>query len=307
MINNEKQIIQKTTGNINPIKKFHKKKIKEQKSIQLYRLIINILISFIVIAAFLYAIATYNPQWRMFYFLSTWSFLMNIYYLISITVIDLFHIISHRNLKKYNSFIRNYFIRICVPFSIMAVCVYWELVLLGDDFEKIGEDVFDYFAAVFLNGLVLVFLFFDMFTYVHIYKYNRCNDLIILTIIIVCYYLLLCLGRYLNLYEPYVFMMRSDVRQIIGAGIIVYVLLLNGYIVFDLLAYCCFNHEKEDMINSEILEDEMAPRKISNNKSINETSNFQLNYNDGSTNYKTPNSQIITTDNNLVCTNNSII
>ena len=86
-------------------------------------------------------------------------------------------------------------------------------------------------------------LFFDMFASHHIYKYNRINDIIILTLIIAVYYLLICFGKYLKIFEPYSFMPRSDVRQISGVGIIVYVLLLNGYIVFDLLAYCYFEDE----------------------------------------------------------------
>jgi hypothetical protein len=309
MIKNEKQILENTNSNIKTniksIKK-HSKKIIEQKSIQIYRLIMNIIFSFIMIAAMIDALVTYKPQWRMFYFLSSWSFVMSAYYIISVTIIELFREISHKFFKKYNSFIRNYFIRICVPFSITAVFVYWELVLLGSDFEKVGDDSYDYFVAIFLNGMILVFLFFDMFAAYHIYKHNRVNDLLILTIIIICYYLLLCLGKYLNFYEPYDFMARSDVRQIVGVGIIVYLLLLNGYIVFDLLAYCCFKHQKEEIANETILDNEMNSRQLYEASNLFDKTDYILNYKDISTNNKTQDSNNII-DNNTIITNNNMI
>jgi hypothetical protein len=232
---------------------------------------------------------------------------MSIYYIISVTIIELFHIINHNFFKKYNSFIRNYFIRICVPFSITAVFVYWELVLLGSDFQKVGEDSYDYFVAIFLNGAILIFLFFDMFAAYHIYKHNRVYDLLILTIMIICYYLLLCLGKYMNFYEPYAFMVKSDVRQIIGVGIIVYLLLLNGYIVFDLLAHCFFKHQKEEIINKTILDNEMIYRHNYASSTLSDKTDYFLNYKDMSTNIKTQNSQNIIDTNTMIANSNMII
>ena len=268
MIKNEEQIIN-TSNNILEdtinIKQLNNIS-KEEKYIQILRLVINIILSLILIAVFIYALITYNPLWRAFYFLASWSYVMNIFYILSITIIDIFYIIKNILLEQYNNFIRNYFIRICIPFSIASVFVYWELILLGSNFEKIGDDAYDYSVNIFLNGIVLVFLFFDMFTSHHVYKHNRINDVIILTINIIIYYLLLCLGKYLEFFEPYDFMMRSDVRQIIGVGIIVYILVLNGYIVFDLLAFCFFKHENEKIKNLPIIYD--------NNEIISSSTNY---------------------------------
>ena len=185
------------------------------------------------------------PNGEFSFFLTSWSYIFSIYYIISVTIIDFYSIVLHINLINYNNFIRNYFIRICVPFSITSVFIFWELVLLGDDYQKIGDDVYKKGENIFLNGVVLVFLLFDMFSAPHIYKYNRINDIIILTLFIMFYYLIVALSKYLKIYEPYDFMKLSDVRQIIGTGIIIYVLLLNGYIAFDLLSYQFFLHKNK--------------------------------------------------------------
>ena len=238
---------------------FKKRKFKAKKEglcIKIFRLIINSVLSLILIGVAIYALATYNPQWRMFYFLASWSYFMILIYIISVTIIDLFAIAFKINLKSYNDFIRNYYIRICTPFSITTFFVYWELVLLGNSFQKRGDDIYDYCEAVFLNGIVLLFLFFDFFASPHIYRQNRCTDIVILTIIISFYYALVCLGKYLEVFEPYNFMRIADIRQILGTGIIVYVLLMNGYIVYDLLASCLFEDEKNiDILDNQILEE----------------------------------------------------
>ena len=246
MLKNEAQIeknnIEKIKYNNNYLNSYNNKFIKEKLSIRIFRLIVNTIILIILIATLSYAFATYNPQWRIFFFLTSWSFCMNFIYILSVTIIDLFSLTCKIYFLHYNNLIRNYYIRICTPFGITSVFVYWELVLFGKNFQKTG-DVYDVCESIYLNGIILLFLFFDMFASPHIYKNNRIPDIMVLTILIIFYYIILSLGKYLDIFQPYEFMIRSDVRQIIGVGIIVYVLLLNGYIVFDLLAEHFFEEE----------------------------------------------------------------
>ena len=282
MIKNDRQIIKNSLTNsktivIKPIN-IKYKVIKEDLNILKLRFSINTILSIILLAVLIYVLATYNSHWKLFFYLASWSYLMNIYYIISVTFIDFIYLIYNKFLKSYNIFVRNYFIRICFPFGLMTPSVYWELVLLGKNFQKFEHGINDICANIFLNGIVQLFLFFDMFASHHIYKYNRINDIIILTIIIAIYYLLVCLGKYLDIFEPYNFLPKSDVRQICGAGIIVYVLLLNGYIVFDLLAFCYFEDENVN-INISCYEDknELSSRlnSINNSTFFDENLTFQ--------------------------------
>lgn len=244
---NENQIINIQNYPQDTTEIFKNRKIKPKKEglcIRIFRLIINTILSLILIGAAIYALLKYDPQWRIFYFLASWSYFMILIYIISVTIIDFFSVAFKIYFNSYNDFIRNYYIRICAPFSIATFFVYWELVLLGNSFQKRGDEIYDYCEAVFLNGIVLLFLFFDILASPHIYRQNRCTDIVILTIIILFYYVLVCLGKYLEVFEPYNFMRIADIRQISATGIIVYVLLLNGYIVYDLLASNLFEDEK---------------------------------------------------------------
>ena len=265
IIKNDRQIIKKALTNsksilIKPIN-IKYKVIKEDLNILKLRFSINTILSIILLGVLIYVLATYNSHWKLFFYLASWSYLMNIYYIISVTFIDFIYLIYNKFLKSYNIFVRNYFIRICFPFGLMSISVYWELVLLGKNFQKFEHGINDICVNIFLNGVVQLFLFFDMFASHHINKHNRINDIIILTIIIAIYYLLVCLGKYLNIFEPYNFMSRSDVRQMCGVGIIVYVLLLNGYIVFDLLAFCYFEDENVNInLSCYEVKNELSPR-----------------------------------------------
>lgn len=283
MIKNDKQIIEKTE--LNPIKNKNrcininsKEKIEKEFFTRIFILIINIIFSIILLVVFIYALISYNPQWRLLYYLSSWSYLLIIYYIISVTIIDLNYLILNKFFTSYDNFIRNYFIRLCFPFGITSTFVYWELVLLGKNFQHIDYDAYDISVSIFLNGIIQLFLFFDMFVSHHQYKHNRINDIIILTILLVCYYLIVTIAKILYIFEPYNFMGRSDVRQIIGIGIIIYVLLLNGYLVFDLLALSLFEKENDSIKNSFKKEDksEKIFREYIYNESTIENGNFLI-------------------------------
>jgi len=281
---------------------------KEGLCIKIFRLIINAILSLILIGVAIYALATYNPQWRIFYFLASWSYFMILIYLISVTIIDLFAIAFKIYLKSYNDFIRNYYIRICTPFSMATFFVYWELVLLGNSFQKRGDDIYDYCEAIFLNGIVLLFLLFDFFASPHIYRQNRCCDIVILTIIILFYYVLVCLGKYLEVFEPYNFMRIADIRQISGTGIIVYVLLLNGYIVYDLLASFLFEDEKNIQIfEKNITEEksEMSSKQMFNYKNSDLITSHEIQINDVETHLKKINLSNHLKINNIYDNNNN--
>ena len=214
--------------------------IKNYLVAKLYILALNTIFLFVLISVLIIAAIKYKRRWRFFFFISSWSYIMTLYYLASVVIIDFSTLFYNNSLYIYNNFIRNIFIKICVPFNISSVFIYWELVLLGNNFQKNEKDIYDIIKNIFINGIILLFLLFDMFTSVHFYKYNRLCDIFVLTVIMFAYYILVSLGKYLNAYEPYNFMLKSDVRQMVAVGIICYLILLNGYIVYDLLAYYIF-------------------------------------------------------------------
>ena len=208
-----------------------------EKRLFLARIIINIIFSLILIATFCLLWTSYSPVWKIFFFLTVWSFWSNTFYIITITVIDLLLYNNYKKCEKFNSFIRNDLIRIIFPFSISTIVIYWELVLLGDKFQGIGHSMLDICKSFFLHGLVLVFMCFDVFSSKHINKKNNCSkDIIIISIIMAIHFAVVIFCKEVLNTHSYDFLIIADVRQIIASFIIIYLLVLNGYIVFYLIS-----------------------------------------------------------------------
>ena len=225
--------------------KFHSKnKITKEYIIFLIRTIINLLLSIILLSIFFYIWKSYAPQWQIFFFFTIWSFWMNTFYIIGITLVDILYLVKNVNYSKFNSFLRNYFIRISFPFSISNIIVYWILVLLGDKFQGLNEDLVDLGISFFMQGLVCIFLLFDFFTFPHVnVKKNKLWDLLIITILMAVYFILISVGRYILYFEPYDYIMLCDIRQLAGSFIIIYIIVLNGYLAFYLIAEKFFINE----------------------------------------------------------------
>ena len=230
-------------------------KIKEEeealeKKIFLSRIVTNIILSLILIINFFIMWSSYTPAWKIFFFLTIWSFWSNTFYMISITIIDIFLYRGNKKFEKYNNFIRNYFIRIVFPFSISTVVIYWELVLLGDKFQGIGHTILDICKSFFMHGLVLIFMLFDIFTSHHVNKRNNYKlDILIISIIMLLHFAAVILSKQLLKIHPYDFLMICDTRQMIGSFIIIYFIVLNGYVVLYLISENFFDKEEINKIS----------------------------------------------------------
>lgn len=222
-------------------------KMKKESKISIIKMVINLLLSIFLIALTYFVINNYNKKWVMPFYLTLWSFFMNAYYIISVTVVDLIRFFKNSEYCRcYNDFVRNKYLRVCFPFSISIVFLYWLLILLGDEFEYNSRGLMDNLVAFCFHGLIFIFLLFDTLSYPHInLKKNIKLDLIIITVMTFVYFLLLGLGKYLIRYEPYDFMEMSNERQIAGAAFLIYIAILDGYIAFLLFANKFFIQEDE--------------------------------------------------------------
>ena len=249
-----------------------KKKKNEKDSIDkklfLGRIIFNSISSLILVTTFFLLWTRYSPVWKIFFLLTIWSFWANTFYIISITIIDILLYKGYDKCQKFNLLVRNTLIRIILPFSISTIFIYWELVLLGDKFQGIGHSILDICKSFFLHGLVFAFMCFDVFTTKHINKNNNCKkDIIIISIIMAMHFVLVILCKEALNVHPYDFLNLADTRQIIASFIILYIIVLNGYIVFYLISDYFFENE-------EIKDND--DRYIKNNES-----GDKLNVNDG--------------------------
>ena len=226
---------------------------KKQLRASHIKIILNTLMSIILLFVCVYAPFTYSKTWQIFYYMTLWSFYFNSFYIISITIVDWLYLIKHYICEKYNSFLRDRYIRICFPFALAIVILYWILILLGNKYEYSSwDDIYDPCFGFIFHGLIFFFLLFDICTAFHVNKQTYLMDLIIITAISAIYFFILGLGKYLKFYQPYDFMSISSVRQIIGSAILIYIAILDAYVVLCLIANRLFEQEyKEKNYGSE--------------------------------------------------------
>jgi len=247
------------------------KKIKTEEKVNVVRIIINCIFSIFILGLIYFVVNNYEKKYYMFYYLTIWTFFLNGYYIVSVTAIDLTRLIKNMDYCiKYNNFVRKHYIRICFPFSISIVFLYWMLILLGDDFQYNSRTLWDILVNICFHGLQFVFLLYDTLSYPHQVEIRKSFDLIIITIITGIYFVILGFGKYMFDYEPYDFMSMSNVRQIIGAAILIYIGILDGYVVFVLIAGKCFVDRN---INMTELKKEIIKVKSNMDKKIKENEN----------------------------------
>ena len=203
---------------------------------------------------------------------------MNAFYIVSITAVDITRLIKNTDYcVKYNNFVRKYYLRICFPFSLSIVFLFWMLILLGDDFQYNSRSLWDFLVNFCFHGLQFVFLLYDTLSYPHQVEINKLCDFIVITAMSVVYFVILGFGKYMLDYEPYDFMSLSNARQIAGAAILIYIGILDGYVVFVLIAGKCFvdKNVNMDKIKKEIIKQKLKGEK--NNKQKKEDKNNEIN------------------------------
>ena len=256
------------------------KKIKTEEKVNVVRIIINCIFSIFVLGLVYFVINNYEKKYYIFYYLTIWTFFINGFYMVSVTIIDLTRLIKNVDYcVKYNNFIRKHFIRICFPFSISIVFLFWMLILLGDEFQYNSRSLWDFLVNFCFHGLQFVFLLHDTLAYPHQMEINKIFDLIIISIMTAVYFVILGFGKYKFDYQPYDFMEMSNVRQIAGAAILIYIGVLDGYVVFVLIAGKCFVDKNINMenIKNEIIKEKNNLEKKEKEKQNNNSNNKEEN------------------------------
>jgi len=251
--------------------------------------IINTIISVVILGLVYCVINNYVEDFYVVpFYLTLWSFGMNAFYILSITIIDLIYLIKNpiyiKHCHKYNYVIRNLSIRIIFPFSFSIVFLYWMLIFLGDEFEYNSRGIWDNCIAFTFHGLIFLFLCFDFFTHPHINIKGKKKDIIIITIMTFIYFGLLVISKYVIGYNPYNFMSMTNETQIIASAILIYIGILDGYAIFILLANRFFIQEEKKDNNEEDKEDDKAKFKNRLNIEQNKTKECLKQKENGQTN-----------------------
>ena len=136
------------------------KNIKKEQKIGKIRTLINLVFCLFIFVLAYFVINNYEEKWKIAYYLTLWSFFMNSFYVVSVTAIDITRIIkNYEYCVIYNNFIRKHFLRICFPFALSIIVLFWILILLGDDFQFNSRTLFDYLVNFCFHGLQIFFYY----------------------------------------------------------------------------------------------------------------------------------------------------
>ena len=212
----------------------------------LLKILIYISISLILLITFICAWVLIEIKWQLFFYLTFWSFWLNEFYISTLTICDILEFFSFSFSSKLifiQKFLRNDFLKLIFPFSFAICLLFWLLVILGEEFQSV-DGIKEFLIAILLHGIIFFFLIVDIIFYNHVYKPKKIFfDILIITIIYFFYLVLLIIGKYGLNFNTYDFMIYCRWNHLIVCAILIYIVILNGYAIFHLIAY--YNFEKE--------------------------------------------------------------
>ena len=239
------------------------------------KLTIFTIISFFFIIIFILCFYLFSPKYILFFYLTLWSFWMNMFYMISLTVCDYCEYFNKPYCKKFSYFLRTHFLKVNFSFGVGIIFLFWMLALCGPSFQPIGTG-FIIFTDILLHGIIIIFVLFDIILYKHYLKLNYLYDIGIITIVYLAYLFILSISKYIVKFNPYAFLRNSDLNHVFAAGILFYVIILDGYVVYLIIGNKFFEKIDDNNEKIELNEEDKKSNKININ---NNTTNKNINDN----------------------------
>ena len=173
---------------------------------------------------------------HLFFFLTFWSFWMNTFYFIIVTITDIYQFFFQNfRYEKINYFFRNTYSRFSFPLSYSITIIYWILYFLGNNFLRVRKGFLPYCFHIYMHGIITILLLIDLIINYHEYKPYNYREVIIISFIYFLYVMNAAFAKYFFNSCPYAFMEKASLYQLIISSLIVYMIVLNCYQIHVLL------------------------------------------------------------------------
>ena len=237
------------------------------KSLLIYLLIVSLLNIFLFFGTILFA------KKHLFFFLTFWSFWMNLLYLIIICITE-FYIFFFQDYRyeKINNFFKNFYSRISFTFSYSITLLYWILYFLGNNFLIVREGFIPYCFHIYMHGIYTLILLIELFINNHDYNPSNSKDYFIISLIFFLYIINASFAKYFFDFCPYAFMEKASFGQLIISSLIMYMIVLNCYQIHILLLKVKnekINRKNREEINNIVNDNEIREIKIESKNSLN--------------------------------------
>ena len=222
------------------------------KQATLWKLILNTIFSLCLIATSIVCWFFVDKAWKIFLFLTLWSSFSIMIYIVCFTIYDYTEYFHKQNqtITKMNYFIRNHYVRICIPYSIAVVLLFWTLVIMGDEFFNFNSGI-KALRSCYLHGFICIFACVDLFISEHLYFKYYGWDILTITIVYMCYISVIASVKFVVGINAYPFMEIANVRQCIGAALIIYMIILGSYALFMFVTYIIYGDKTPIKIKEE--------------------------------------------------------
>jgi hypothetical protein len=200
------------------------------KSLLIYLTIVSLINIFLFFATAILA------KKHLFFFLTFWSFWMNLLYLIIICITELYiFFFQDYRYEKINNFFKNIYSRISFTFSYSITLLYWILYFLGNNFLRVRKGFLPYCFHIYMHGIITILLLIDLIMNYHEYKPYNYKEVIIISFIYFLYVMNAAFAKYFFNSCPYAFMEKASLNQLIISSLIMYMIVLNCYQIHVLL------------------------------------------------------------------------
>ena len=193
----------------------------------------------------------------IFLLLSIWVYYMNSLYLCINLICDFnLYINKSTKLEKLNKWNRNTYSQICNTFTYFVFILFWSLFLLGKDFKEYGHyGLMGTLINLYIQFLITVFCILDIIIHEHKKISFKIKNFIIIIIIFTLYMVVCVIGKYVLRFSPYAFIKKGNIKQLIVAMFIFYIILYNCY-CFHIWLINKFNNDNNSIDNLIIKEEE---------------------------------------------------
>ena len=237
------------------------------KSLLIYLTIVSLINIFLFFATAILA------KKHLFFFLTFWSFWMNLLYLIIICITE-FYIFFFQDYRyeKINNFFKNIYSRISFTFSYSITLLYWILYFLGKNFLIVREGFIPYCFHIYMHGIFTLLLLIELIINNHEYNPHNLKDFFIISVIFFLYTINASFAKYFFDFCPYAFMEKASFGQLIISSLIMYMIVLNCYQIHILLLKVKnekINRKNREEINNIVNDNEIREIKIVSKNPLN--------------------------------------
>lgn len=200
------------------------------REISLFQLSLISILTIVNLSIFVLTIIT--NRIKIVSFLTMWSYLVNTIYLTILFICDWYLYFSKTEKLEYiiSSFFRNTFSKIGCSLTYTITILYWLLVVLGPIIMRFETSNFlIIFFHIYLHGVITVFVLLEIVFFEHKRLDSNNLDVLILTIIYVCYLVLALISQYVFNLPPYQFMDMVKPYQLISPIMVFYIIIINSY------------------------------------------------------------------------------